>query len=384
MRAMKWILLIAVILIVIAVVVVSAIVSSYDYNKLKPRVAEAVKDATGRELNMGGDIKLGIGLRPTLIVEDVSLQNAPWGSEPEMVAVKRFEVQVALLPLIVGDIEVRRLILIEPNILIETDASGNSNLDFEKAPKAEKPEEAVPPENKGELPGLQFHQVRIENGRLAYRDGESGDTHTFILENLSATSEGKTSPISVNIKGAYNSKPFEVEGTVGPIAQLIDADQPWSVKLAVKAGGAVVSLDGEIKHAMSTRGIDLNVTVEGQSLVEVAQLADVSGVPDLGPFKAAANVTDPAAKTYKLSDLEMNFGENDLAGSVEIGLAGQRPHLKAKLTSQQIDVRPLLEMEKEEGMAVDTDAKAERKRIEFFPMSCFLWIFSSWLTLTLA
>ena len=131
MRA-KWILIIVVVLIIASLVVVYMILSSYDFNKFKPMVAEAVMNSTGRELTMAGDIRLDIGFWPALVVEDVSFQNADWGSRPEMVMVKRFEVRVALIPLIGGDIRIKRLILVEPDILIETNAAGESNLKFEK------------------------------------------------------------------------------------------------------------------------------------------------------------------------------------------------------------------------------------------------------------
>jgi uncharacterized protein involved in outer membrane biogenesis len=364
---MKWMLAVAVVLIVVAVVAVYVIVSSYDYNKLKPVVADAVVDATGRELTMAGDIKLGIGLRPALVVENVSFQNSPWGSRPEMVAVKRFEVQVALLPLIGGNIEIRRLILIEPDILIETDATGNSNLDFEKPAEAEKPEEGEPDEGELELPELAFHKVRIEDGRLAYKDGKSNRTYTVALESLNAVSAGKAGSISINLQGAYNAKPFEVEGTVGPITQLTDSQKPWPIKLAVRAGATVVGLDGAIKDAMNARGLDLNLTAESESIAEMAGLADVSGVPDLGPFRGSANVSDPAAKMYRVSGLQIKLGENDLAGSLEIALASKRPSVKAALSSQNIDVRPILEKGEQVGGADGAKTEPASKRDRVFP-----------------
>jgi len=75
----KWVLGIAAVLILIVVVTAYVILISYDYNKLKPRITQAVKDATGRELTLGGDIELAIGLSPSLVVADVMLANAPWG-----------------------------------------------------------------------------------------------------------------------------------------------------------------------------------------------------------------------------------------------------------------------------------------------------------------
>jgi uncharacterized protein involved in outer membrane biogenesis len=65
------------------------IVASYDFNKLKPQITGFAKEHTGRDLTLAGDIKLGIGLSPDLRVENVSFQNATWGSRPELAKVER-------------------------------------------------------------------------------------------------------------------------------------------------------------------------------------------------------------------------------------------------------------------------------------------------------
>jgi hypothetical protein len=104
-------------LILVLLVVFYVILSSYDFNKLKPQIARSVKEATGRELTLGGEIRLKIGFMPVLVVERVSFQNAPWGSQPEMAKIKRFEVQMALLPLIFGNIDFNRSYIERPHPL---------------------------------------------------------------------------------------------------------------------------------------------------------------------------------------------------------------------------------------------------------------------------
>ena len=71
----------------------------YDFDRLKPTIARAVYEATGRELSIEGRIDVKPGLRPTLWAEDIRFQNAPWGSRPDLATVKRIEVQMALLPI---------------------------------------------------------------------------------------------------------------------------------------------------------------------------------------------------------------------------------------------------------------------------------------------
>ena len=48
----KWILMIGAFLTIALMVTVYVFVATYDYNKLKPRIARMVKDATGRKLKL--------------------------------------------------------------------------------------------------------------------------------------------------------------------------------------------------------------------------------------------------------------------------------------------------------------------------------------------
>ena len=140
---MRWkrIVGIAVAVIIVVFVTVYIIASTYDYNKFKPKITELAKQYTGRDLTLGGDIELGLGLYPTLVVNDVTFQNASWGTRPQMAEVKRLEVQIALLPILSGEIHISRLTVLNPEFLIEIDKSGKSNLEFD-VPKEPEPKDS--------------------------------------------------------------------------------------------------------------------------------------------------------------------------------------------------------------------------------------------------
>src|SRR3990172_8670712 len=184
---------------VLTAVVVYIVITSYDYNRLKPYITSAVYDATGRTLTLGGDIGIEVSFTPKLIVEDVSFQNAPWGTIPEMASVRRLEAQVALLPLIGGVVEVKRLILVEPEILIETDPSGKKGSNLEVTPP-----------------------VKEEEKGPAARDAPSGKSHAVGLDLLEAGTTGIESPVKFTIKGDYNDTGFELSGNTGPLTALVD------------------------------------------------------------------------------------------------------------------------------------------------------------------
>ena len=93
--------LIALLVLVVVVLGGAAIfVMSLDFNQYKGLIARQVEQATGRSLTIKGNIALALSLTPTLVADDLSLANAEGGSRPEMVTVKRLEVQLQLLPLL--------------------------------------------------------------------------------------------------------------------------------------------------------------------------------------------------------------------------------------------------------------------------------------------
>ncbi len=428
-------------LVVAAVVAIFVILSSYDFNELKPQITQAAKEATGRDLTLGGDIKLKIGLTPALAIDEVRFQNAVWGSRPELAKIKRFEVQVALLPLLSGKIGIKRLILLEPDILLETDKSGRSNLSFETPKKAEPPApKEAPPKGPAKLPALTFDQVRMEKARITYKDGVSGKTYSVALEKLTAEAPSPDGPLQLALKGSYNDKPFEASGTLGSLLAALDPQKAWPVKIKAKAGGATLNIDGEVKGLTKARDISVTVTVQGESVPELAKLGDVKDIPDVGPFKATIKVlgpadrlavpaldvevgseelaklkltgaikdvqnqkgvdlsfsmkgkdlsnlqkfsgrpmpvkgpfeisgraSDPALKTYRVSDIKVNLPNMDLRGSAEILLSTKRPKIQASLSSQKMDLRPFMPKEEKKTAKESKPEKPLVKRERIFP-----------------
>jgi uncharacterized protein involved in outer membrane biogenesis len=161
MARWKKILIAAALLIAVLIVALYAFLALYDFNKLKPMIAKAVKDATGRELTLAGNVDFELGLRPTLVVEKVSFQNASWSATPNLAQVKRLEVQIAVLPIITGKFDFARLVLVEPAVIVEFNDSGTSNFAFDTS-SGQTDESATPP------PPLIFSHALIENGRFTF------------------------------------------------------------------------------------------------------------------------------------------------------------------------------------------------------------------------
>jgi len=351
------ILVVAVIAVIAAGV---AIIKTIDLNQYRGLIAEKAEAATGRKLTLAGDIYLNLfTLSPSVAIDDVSFANAPWGSRPEMAKIKRLEAQVALLPLLSKRIEVKRFVLVSPDILLETDASGKGNWEFKP------PAGAAPPPAEGEKPaaaapsGLaaQFtiNEVDIKDGTLTYRDGKTKKTTTVTLDNLSASAESSTSPLTFAVAGAYNNAPFSAKGTVGSLSQIQAPTKPFPIDVEAQAGGAQIKTTGTIAQPMAARGLDLKVSVEGKSLADLAAFAP--GLPAIGPYSLAGHVGDKGADII-VDGLTAKLGKSDLAGEVTL-VRAEKPTVRANLTSNLIDLAELQAAAQAGAPAPSSGEKAE-------------------------
>ena len=357
MGIIKRILLILGLVVVLAVAAVIIVVKTYDYNQLKPEIIQAVKEATGRELVLGGDVEVSISLSPSLVVEDVSFQNASWGSRPNLMSIKRIEFEVGLLPLVSGNVEVNRLILVEPDILLETDAQGRSNVDFGSSQRAhsskgkrEKGVDEAEAEKGGstekqvrkDMSHLVLKEVRVENASLVVKDGQSLRTFDLKLKNFSARTENLNSTLKISLEGSYNGAQFILDGTSGSLEASMDPDVPWPLQFSGKFAGARMVLDGIIKDVQAGDGIDIKFKVATQEIEKLVSLLSGKESPIKGSASLQGRFTDPADNALRLDDLQIILADSDLSGWL-LFEHGKQKVLNAELKSNRLDLRPILE-----------------------------------------
>ncbi|MDD9916489.1 MAG: AsmA family protein, partial [Rhodospirillaceae bacterium] len=329
-RILKYVAGTVIVLIVAAVVVLAAV----DFNDYKPELQAQVKQATGRDLTIEGDIKLALSLTPSLGVSGVRFANADWGSRPAMATVERFEVQVALVPLISGTIDIQRVLLKGADILLETDAEGRANYAFETAGGGDTSGSSAP-----EIPVLR--NVSIEDARIAYRDGKSEQRFVVAINALSLSAGGVDKAIELTLAAAYNDNPVSATGTLGSRAALLAANQPYPVALALDAGGAKIAVKGTVSNPLRSPKLDLALSMAGDTLEPLSPLAGAS-VPALGPYSVTGRLKgDPAAK-LTLSEFGAKIGGSDLSGMIAADLRAPVPAIDGALKSSRLDVADFL------------------------------------------
>ncbi|WP_305407011.1 AsmA family protein [Photobacterium leiognathi] len=126
MKKLLYVLLGIIIVVVLGIV---ALVTLVNPNQFKPVIAEQVKEQTGRDLVISGDI--GWRFFPTLglNIGETALKNPQGFAQPNLIQFKQAELSVAVLPLLSHKLDIGTVSLDGAHVFVQTLKDGRSNLD---------------------------------------------------------------------------------------------------------------------------------------------------------------------------------------------------------------------------------------------------------------
>ncbi|MEK9797266.1 MAG: AsmA family protein, partial [Alphaproteobacteria bacterium] len=283
------ILKIAGVLLIALVVAAVAFALNLDPNDHKDRIAEMVKEETGRDIVFGGPMDLDIGMTTRLVVRDVSFSNVGWGSRAQLANVGLMEVEVRLLPMLSGNLDIERVVLRDADVLVETDAQGRSNLDFGG-------EESARDEDgdNGSSLGLGIGQLRIENLKITFIDGVEGHTLVAALERAIAVPASPGAPLDIDVKGKVTldrqDAKIALDGQVGSLEAILSGREPVPINLKGELVGYDVTVEGGVRQPQNPGGFDVQIHIAGDGLATIQPFIGKS-LPKVGPVTLGAHVT---------------------------------------------------------------------------------------------
>lgn len=309
-------------LLIVAAIALPLIVDPNDY---KPRIEAAVEDATGRQLEIPGNIDLTVF--PWLGVElgAVRLGNAAgFGDEP-FAAIEGVQVRVKLLPLLAGNLEVGKVVIEEPVIRLARNAEGVTNWDDlagEGAADAPAEAEAEAP------PELSVNGLEIRNAQIFYSDATANLNAELVGFNLEAGRLGLPADFPLSMGGAFKvSKPglngtFEFTGRVAADPE----QQRFGVangRLTLDARGAGLPVSPLLANA-KWKQLQANLATGAATVAELDLSAldiRVQATADIANFNEAPRATGNFA--FSADDLQKVSVALGSMVPAELALAGE-------------------------------------------------------------
>jgi uncharacterized protein involved in outer membrane biogenesis len=295
----------------------------FDWNLLKDYTEARVQAATGRQLEIGGDLDVDLGWYPRVRMERVRFANTEWGSAPVMFEAEVLEFSVAVWEWLNGRLRVPEVSLSRPSILLEKHPDGRGNWILERSQR-----------DRNKAPHIDV--LTVDNGRIRYRSPQIGTDISATVATIAHPEQGSGLVTATTGEGRFYDTPLRFQGQGGSILRLEDERSPFPIDLSIKTDDAQASFRGTITALTKLDAADLRFNLRGGNLSSLSSLARVN-LPKTPPFSAAGRLKHEG-ELWAFHDLAAKVGENDAAGFFSITTGEPRPFVRADLTARHLDL----------------------------------------------
>ncbi len=315
-----------------------------NWNDHKAEIIVAVRDLTGRELTIDGDISLKLLPAPALSVRDVRLASLPDTSTADMLTLKALDVRVALAPLISGEIQVTSVRLIKPLLILEVLSDGRANWQFEKPGGASLP--AIAGGGPGDVVETEFSldKLSVEDAVVIYRDGGAGIKERVEGLDLEGSAASLQGPFHFTGQATARNLPLAFDLSIDGLENGKPIGVRLSLKLAGNKGdGAVAAFSGRIEALATEPRVSGQLTLSATNLADVQIAVQRNSAPTQilkQPLQMKATL-EASAKAATLNDIDLTFGPLQASGAISASL-GEEPSYDLALAIGRLDLDRLL------------------------------------------
>lgn len=281
LRAMAVLIGVLVVLVVAAALILPRVI---DPNLYRERITALVKEKTGRQLIIAGDI--GWSVFPWLGVElgAVRLANAPGFGDQPFARVEGMQMRVKLLPLLSRQVEMSTVVLDGLQLNLARDKAGRNNWDdllgAASAPPPGGPKRPKSGESATPIAGLALGGVQIRDANLSWDDRAADSRQTIQDLNITLGAVGGERPVDLQVA-------FELK-----------SDKPARTA-QVKLGGQVTAQQSF--QQIEVDGLALNIEAQGEDLPGGRIAADLGARAVFDRNRHTLTIQDLVLKAYDLT-----------------------------------------------------------------------------------
>lgn len=326
MRVVK-VFLVVIGLLLVAVVGLLVAARYVDWNAYRPQLSRLVSDATGRELTIRGDLAFQLWPTPRLSADGLSLANASWGSETAMIEAQSLVLTMVPRALLARQIRLRRITLGNARLLLQTDAQGRGNWQFNESGGTDA------------TAGIFDHLSRLDVDSLSvtwHPHGEKARRIDVERARLKTPMIGKG--LDFDVTGSVEGKPVAFTGRLESLAGLLRGEGLRG-RIRSESPAIEFDLDGDFGRLPALDGLDITVSASGTEWPVLAQLA---GFPtgETPPWNTRLELKG-APGMLSIANMRSEFAGSDIAGDFRIGFDGSRPRVSGKFHAGSLDLTHL-------------------------------------------
>lgn len=339
-RLVRTLLLIIAGIVGLAVLASAALFLFFDPNDFRDEISAQVKEVTGRELVIEGDLSLSFFPWIAVKVGSTRLGNAEGFGDDPFLSFEEARLSVRLMPLLFQQrVAIGTASLDSFSLNLEVAANGTNNWDdlAEAAPAAE-------PVETGDTILLDIANFRLSNASISFRDAQAGIASTI-------------SGLTLNTSSITAAEPFDIK------AEFDFGAEPVGVSGHLRFVGTMTLAEGN--QQLSIRGFGIDGQLDGVA----AETTDFR-------FAAPSIDIDMLTDRVTMGEMELSILGLDISADVE-PYSYVKPQPRMTIAVQPFSLKTLMQT-----LGVDTPATADPDALDHVSFSATAEVGETALTLT--
>ena len=333
---------------------------------VRSELIRQVKANTGRDLSITGQPSLTFFPSIGVSLPNIAISSPPGMQDTPTIRADQLNVAVAMLPLLEGRIVVEQLSLNRPIIDLHVDKSGRRNWQITAlagpTQLAMLPPSTVsgvvgasvqpaqlqnvvfraaqPDVGTGILASLEWHELRINDGHIQYRDERSGVMQAISNVDIKITGRRTADPLTVDGAVNWKGERLNIKIHLDTPDALIQG-RTAKARFNLQSSSVNAAFEGDFTLEDTVRIVG-PVSIVSPSLQKLAYFAGTN-LPNgkgLGAFDLKGNLNATQSQA-KLSNAQLSLGETRSNGEIAVEFADLRPKIKADLNIAQLDIDKL-------------------------------------------
>ena len=304
-------------IVLISLLGIGGLVSWYAVSSINPEaltkfLSSTVKESTGRDLTISGPVSLTFFPSIGLKAEQVSLSNAEWASDSQMLSLKQVELDIKLLPLFVKRVEIGSINAHGLVLHLQSNKAGQNNWDLSlpsnvKNTNSTSTANSTTPASSDESNFVAITSIHISDARISYQDA-SNSVQLITVPQFSLEGGGSKTVVLLDLQ--YENYKLGLKGKTSALRQaIIDWDQsPVDMKLDfnLSLNGKSIDIEGRIdKNPKKLPQFDIKMRSKSFDLIPLAA-ATVASTTASNNIKASVTPKTSQDK-YFFSDQPLPF-----------------------------------------------------------------------------
>jgi uncharacterized protein involved in outer membrane biogenesis len=281
-------------------------------NDARQNINSYIKSATGRVVQIEGDIELTISLSPKLLLKRLHIKNPVDFNDQDLLTVSEIHIEVPLLPLLQGELHLTDLTADNARLNLHKKSESRNNWTSTgkiQHAKSDTDQSHASTSDKV-IDKFSLGRFRLSNVNVSYRD----DTLQQVLDNnidsLFIDLTDNERPVA-EISGTTQNQPYSFKLESDATKRLLNGER-WSLLAKGYIANRQTSIEANIQYKESTLVADVDFGVRnvdlGRLLDELDIIAEQQAITESINIKAKLRGKD-FAELYEQAEVSLSLGD---------------------------------------------------------------------------